>query len=291
MATIDLFITDIFKKEGGFQNDKQDNGNWTGGKTGVGTLVGTNLGITAPVLAKWRGVKPSTITEEDIKKITKEEAKAIYEKKYLIDTGINKLPENVQGNVLDMAINAGPSRAIKLFQEAAGMEPTGVVDDKTLVVAPKVDNNLYADRRNEFYKSLITANPTKYKKYEKGWLKRSDSFRTQPEPVQGIPEGMRDYEEKFSTYSDTPNISTADLRDYEEKLLTPQAAPEFNSMEELLQSKGVMPTSSAPPVSDTYRMEGYNAPYKQTTEPVNINTEPTGLENPLLSVKNWWNSL
>jgi len=69
------------------------------------------------------------------------------------------------------------------------------------------------------------------------------------------------------------------------------AAPEFNSMEELLQSKGVMPTSSAPPVSDTYRMEGYNAPYKQTTEPVNINTEPTGLENPFLSVKNWWNSL
>jgi len=73
--------------------------------------------------------------------------------------------------------------------------------------------------------------------------------------------------------------------------VTPEAAPEFNSMEELLQSKGVMPTSSAPPVSDTYRMEGYNAPYKQTTEPVNINTEPTGLENPFLSVKNWWNSL
>ena len=73
--------------------------------------------------------------------------------------------------------------------------------------------------------------------------------------------------------------------------VTPQAAPEFNSMEELLQSKGVMSTSSAPPVSDTYRMEGHNAPYKQTTEPVNINTETTGFENPFLSVKNWWNSL
>ena len=73
--------------------------------------------------------------------------------------------------------------------------------------------------------------------------------------------------------------------------VTPEAAPEFNSMEELLQSRGVMPTSSAPPVSDTYRMEGHNKPYKETTEPVNINTEPTGLENPFLSVKNWWNSL
>ena len=67
--------------------------------------------------------------------------------------------------------------------------------------------------------------------------------------------------------------------------------PQYNSMEELLQSKGVMPTSSAPPVSDTYRMEGHNKPYKQTTEPVNISTESTGFENPFLSVKNWWNSL
>jgi uncharacterized protein YidB (DUF937 family) len=96
----------------------------------------------------------------------------------------------------------------------------------------------------------------------------------------------QDYTEKFKL---TPAPKTSDQQiPYP---VTPEAAPEFNSMEELLQSKGVMPTSSAPPVSDTYRMEGYNAPYKQTTEPVNINTEPTGLENPFLSVKNWWNSL
>ena len=37
-------------------------------------------------------------------------------------------------------------------------------------------------------------------------------------------------------------------------------------------------------VTDTYRQEGMQAP-------VNINQEPTGLENPFLAVKNWWNSL
>ena len=37
-------------------------------------------------------------------------------------------------------------------------------------------------------------------------------------------------------------------------------------------------------VTDTYRQEGMQAP-------VNINTEPTGLENPFLAVRNWWNSL
>jgi len=37
-------------------------------------------------------------------------------------------------------------------------------------------------------------------------------------------------------------------------------------------------------VTPTYREEGMQTP-------VNINTEPTGLENPFLSAKNWWNSL
>ena len=37
-------------------------------------------------------------------------------------------------------------------------------------------------------------------------------------------------------------------------------------------------------VTDTYRQEGMQAP-------VNISTEPTGLENPFLAVRNWWNSL
>lgn len=49
--------------------------------------------------------------------------------------------------------------------------------------------------------------------------------------------------------------------------VTPQETPQYGSMEELLQSKGVV------------------------QEPVNINQEPTGFENPFLSVKNWWNSL
>lgn len=37
------------------------------------------------------------------------------------------------------------------------------------------------------------------------------------------------------------------------------------------------------PISDT--------PYREEQMPTNIATEPTGLENPFLSVKNWWNSL
>ena len=177
MATIDKFIDDILKKEGGFQNSSSDNGNWTNGKTGKGKLVGTNLGVTAPVLAKWRGVKADSITEADIKGITPEEARAIYEKKYYIDTKINLLPPDIQGNVLDMAINSGASRAIKLLQKAAGVDADGVLGPKSIAAAARVDNNTYVDARNEFYTGLVKQNPEKYNKFQKGWLNRSNSFR------------------------------------------------------------------------------------------------------------------
>ena len=247
MATIDTFFEDILKKEGGFQNDTKDNGNWTGGKTGVGKLVGTNLGITAPVLAKWRGVKASTITEEDIKNLKPEEAKAIYEKKYFLDTGINKLPEEIQGNVLDMAINSGPSRAIKLFQKAAGVAQTGVIDEKTIEVAPTVSNNIYADSRSEFYKSLITKNPDKYKRYEKGWMKRADSFRMKPEvktSEQQIPYPVTPQGVEMSPFDIRNYRAERDVRNYsgmepgiQEALLAEQK-PEYVSMEELLGKRG-----------------------------------------------------
>ena len=50
--------------EGGFTNDSRDAGNWTGGKVGVGKLVGTKFGLSA-----------ATYPTLDIKNITIVEAK------------------------------------------------------------------------------------------------------------------------------------------------------------------------------------------------------------------------
>ena len=62
-------------------------------------------------------------------------------------------------------------------------------------------------------------------------------------PIQGIPSGMRDYEEKFTTYSDNPKVSPDDLRDYEEKMVSykePEPEPDYVSMEELLGKKSIL---------------------------------------------------
>ena len=52
----------ILESEGGFQNRKNDSGNYRPD----GVLIGTNRGITVRSLAAYRNVDPNTITEEDM---------------------------------------------------------------------------------------------------------------------------------------------------------------------------------------------------------------------------------
>lgn len=76
MADFYSFIDHIADKfEGDYQNIYNDNGNWTGGVVGKGTLVGTNHGIAAPTLSQWLG---RTATVSDMKSLTKDEAKKIF---------------------------------------------------------------------------------------------------------------------------------------------------------------------------------------------------------------------
>jgi len=76
MADFYSFIDHIADKfEGGYQNLVKDNGNYTGGVVGKGTLVGTNHGIAAPTLSQWLG---RTATVSDMKSLTKDEAKKIF---------------------------------------------------------------------------------------------------------------------------------------------------------------------------------------------------------------------
>jgi lysozyme family protein len=47
MSHFDKAMLPLIEHEGGFQNDPDDSGNWTGGKVGVGELKGTKWGICA----------------------------------------------------------------------------------------------------------------------------------------------------------------------------------------------------------------------------------------------------
>lgn len=119
--------------EGGYTDDADDNGNWTSGKKGAGDLVGTNFGISAPVMMAFIGRKP---TVNDMKYMSKVTAKEIYKKNYWNPIRGNEIKNQDAANMIyDMAVNSGVGTSIKLAKRAKGIQEnkiTSKMDDDFL---------------------------------------------------------------------------------------------------------------------------------------------------------------
>lgn len=165
-------INKILESEGGFQQDSSDSGNFVNG-----TLIGTNKGITANALAEFRGVDPTTITVDDIKGVTDEEAKEIYAQNYYLKPKINELPQDIQDTVMDMYVNSGRN-AVKILQRLAGVEADGVIGPATIkaVQEANITRNQYADARIDYYTKVAENNPSQ-NKFLQGWINRANKYR------------------------------------------------------------------------------------------------------------------
>ena len=163
--------------------DPDDRGNWTGGKPGLGRLVGSNHGVTAPVLALHRHVPVATITTSVMRALTVAEAADIGVDLFYADTHLNVLPWNrVTMSVLDMCWGAGPANGIRLLQRLVGAAPDGGVSPggETARLYPAwlarrgeaLAASDYAVSRNAYYEAVIAAKPTQAK-YRNGWCART----------------------------------------------------------------------------------------------------------------------
>lgn len=111
--------------EGGYTNNASDNGNYVDGK-----LIGTNRGISAPVLKEYLKRTP---TVSEMKNLSAEVAESIYKKNYWdVMKGDKWLSQENANNVYDMCVNAGCGTAIKLWQNTIGVPQTGKMDKVTL---------------------------------------------------------------------------------------------------------------------------------------------------------------
>lgn len=116
--------------EGGYTGDRNDPGNWTGGKIGLGLLIGTNHGISAPVLMRYLRRTP---TVEDMKNLKAETAQEIYRKNYWnLIKGDEINDQNLANIIYDNAVNSGAVTAVKMIQREVGTLPTGIMDALTL---------------------------------------------------------------------------------------------------------------------------------------------------------------
>ena len=90
--------------EGGYSNNPNDKGG------------ATNLGITAGTLA--RAHKAGVVGHNDVKRLTRTEAAAIYRRFYWDPIGGDRLPAPLDLILFDAAVNCGVGAAVKHLQEA-----------------------------------------------------------------------------------------------------------------------------------------------------------------------------
>lgn len=119
------------KHEGGFTKNPADNGNWTGGTVGVGELIGTMSGVSAPLLSMFLG---RIATIEDMKSLRIETVGIIFRKFFWDKMRGDEIKTQFLANKLyDNCINFGVPGSISQWQrDVLNVPVTGKMDDVTL---------------------------------------------------------------------------------------------------------------------------------------------------------------
>ncbi len=105
--------------EGGYSDNPHDRGNWTGGKVGVGTLKGTNRGISA-----------AQFPSEDIEHLTVDQIKNIYLNHYWNPLYAQIKEQSICNKLFDLGVLFGSGTAVERLQEAMRGAFPMVVDGK-----------------------------------------------------------------------------------------------------------------------------------------------------------------
>ena len=105
MADFNIAVALTLLNEGGYENDPNDAGNWTGGKVDVGELRGTKYGISA-----------SEFPALDIVNLTEAEAQVIYKSKYWLVLYEAIKDQFITNKLFDLGVLFGQGTAIKILQ-------------------------------------------------------------------------------------------------------------------------------------------------------------------------------
>ncbi len=117
--------------EGGFSQNPNDPGNWTGGEVGKGELVGTNYGISA-----------ASFPNLNIKSLTLDQAKALYKQEYWDVIKGDSLPFPLSMFLFDYAVNSGVYAAVSSLQQVLFVTVDGIVGPETIEAAQKFDQDI-----------------------------------------------------------------------------------------------------------------------------------------------------
>jgi lysozyme family protein len=121
------------------------------------------------------------VDTDDIKNMTREDAKKVYKTQWWDKYGYGAFPDTVSFKLLDLSVNMGHIQAHKLLQRAINncdgkkIVVDGVIGEATVAAAHACpDDILLSEFRRaavEFYLTILAKNP-KCLKYKKGWMRR-----------------------------------------------------------------------------------------------------------------------
>lgn len=117
------------------------------------------------------GISQAAYPKVDIANLTESAALAIYYADYWNPAGCAKIRTEIRYMHFDTAVNMGVATAIKLLQEAAGIDADGVFGPATLMKSDMVSAEGYLLHRLLQYNRIIDNDPSQLV-FRKGWTNR-----------------------------------------------------------------------------------------------------------------------
>ena len=141
-------IAHVLAAEGGLVNDPKDPG-----------------GVTK------FGISQRSYPALDIRALSLDDAKAIYQRDYWAPIQGESLPAGLDLILLDHAVNAGPERAVRILQGLVGVPEDGLMGPVTLAGVASADPQdliaRYSELRLDYYRDLPT-----WRHFGAGWSGR-----------------------------------------------------------------------------------------------------------------------
>ena len=175
----------ILKHEGKLSDDPSDKGGIT--KYGISLRYLKQLIASRPdLMSNYDLSHDKIINDYDIANMSIEEARELYRTQFWDKLKIGRINnQRIATKVLDMSVNMGTSRAIKLLQQACGklsgsnhLAINGTLDNETVGFINELDGKqekrlleLLRIVSKEYYMYIATKHPT-YKRFLAGWLRR-----------------------------------------------------------------------------------------------------------------------
>lgn len=170
--------------EAGYSDDKGDEGNWIDIPSGGRRFIGTNHGISAPILAKYfneSGIS-RLITKKDMIKLSYKTALKIFKNNYWDKQELSTLKDqNVANIIYDGCVNQGIDGMRSILRDV--FEESGIkISDSDVIFSKEVLSkandidqkklfNLIKKYREEKYRDSKT-----FKRHGEGWLNRLNSI-------------------------------------------------------------------------------------------------------------------